>query len=72
MQNYCDPESKDLSEDNAFYFLSYIFQKRSTASGDNGCKLTQFTRNISKFDCYFGLRLLAMVKWINVLIFDHD
>ncbi len=48
MQNYCEPEKKDLLERNAFYFLSNIFQKRPTALGNIGCKLTYFARTISK------------------------
>lgn len=54
-------------------FYPIYFQKRSTASGDNGCKLTQFTRNISKFDCYFGHKASSygeVDQSINV--FDHD
>jgi hypothetical protein len=35
-------------------FLSNIFQKRPTASGDIGYKLIYFARNIQKNDYYFG------------------
>jgi hypothetical protein len=35
-------------------FLSNIFEKRPTVSGDIGYKLTYFARNIPKIDYFFG------------------
>ncbi len=40
MQNYSDPEKRELLEGYAFYFLSKICQNRPTAFGVIGSKLT--------------------------------
>ncbi len=55
------PEKLDHLEDNVFYFLCNIFQRRPPASGDIGCKLAYFARTISKL-LFFGHQAYKVVR----------